>query len=153
MANGLQWMPLYVADYLADTGHLSTVEHGAYLLLIMHYWQNHGLPDSDQKLARISRMPLKEWTAIRDTIAELFGENWNHARIDSELKNAHEMVAKRSAAGKAGASARYGYRMAIAVQTNRQLQSQEQIQDSEKNFGKGFRALSETLAAGIKARQ
>lgn len=79
------WMPLYVADYLGDTGHLSTVEHGAYMLLIMHYWQNGGLPTEDPKLARICRLSLKEWQKIKDTLSDLFDDNWTHKRVNEEL--------------------------------------------------------------------
>lgn len=104
------WMPFYVADYLADTGHLSTVEHGAYLLLIMHYWQSGGLPADDKKLARIARLQPNEWASIRDTIADFFDSEWHHGRIEDEMAKAEDKIAKRSAAGKAGASARYSKR-------------------------------------------
>ena len=50
------WMPLHIDDYLADTGHLTGAEHGAYLLLIMHYWQNGSLPGSERLIARVARM-------------------------------------------------------------------------------------------------
>lgn len=116
------WMPLYVADYLADTGHLGTLEHGAYLLLIMHYWQNGKLPTDDAQLARICRMSKSGWATIRETMAGLFDENWHHKRVDQELEKVDELVAKRTAAGKAGASARYsnrnGSRIANAEQTD-----------------------------------
>jgi uncharacterized protein YdaU (DUF1376 family) len=36
------YMPLFVADYLADTAHLTAAEHGAYLMLVMNYWQRAG---------------------------------------------------------------------------------------------------------------
>lgn len=104
------WMPLYVADYLADTGHLSTLEHGAYMLLIMHYWQNGRLPTDDPQLARICRLSKASWAGIRETMEALFDEGWHHKRIDAELAKACEADAKRSAAGKAGASARYANR-------------------------------------------
>ena len=114
----LPWMPLNIADYLADTAHLGPAEHGAYLLLIMHYWQHGGLPDDDRRLARIARMTEEEWSGVRDTIAGFFRDGWQHKRIDRELADAYELTAKRSAAGKAGASARYGKRMATAEQTH-----------------------------------
>lgn len=67
------WMPLYIADYLADTQHLSTLEHGAYLLLLMAYWRKKGpLPDDDVKLARIAGLSLKQWKVIRSNVVELF---------------------------------------------------------------------------------
>ena len=34
----LHRMSLHVGDYLKDTTHLDATLHGAYLLLIMHYW-------------------------------------------------------------------------------------------------------------------
>jgi len=116
-------MPLYVADYLADTGHLSTLEHGAYLLLIMHYWQNGSLPVEDVKLARIARLTPKEWASVCHTIAELFASDWRHKRIDAELAKASENMERRSAAGKAGASARYGNRNGNRIATAGQSHS------------------------------
>lgn len=79
------WMPLYVADYLADTRRLTMAEHGAYMLLIMEYWRNGGLPDDERKLARIVGATPEEWAAVRDNVAELFQPGWRHKRIDAEL--------------------------------------------------------------------
>lgn len=88
------WMPLYVADYLADTGHLSAAEHGAYLLLIMHYWQNGGLPNEDRRLARIARMSPAEWEDSREVLFDMFEDGWKHHRIEAELKAAQEISEK-----------------------------------------------------------
>lgn len=92
------WMPLYVADYLADTGHLTATEHGAYMLLIMRYWQDGGLPDDERLIARYSRMTPEQWNESRDIIAALFDDGWKHPRIDAELARADEVIGKRRAA-------------------------------------------------------
>lgn len=91
------WMPLYVADYRADTAHLSAAEHGAYLLLIMHYWQTGSLPIDDEPLARIACMKPAEWRKARLTIAAFFTAEWKHKRIDAELAKATEISSKRRA--------------------------------------------------------
>jgi uncharacterized protein YdaU (DUF1376 family) len=132
------WMPLYVADYAADTGHLSTLEHGAYMLLIMHYWSKGGLPSSSEKLARVARLPLDQWLEIEETISEFFDEDWRHGRIDAELAKAEDVSAKR----KAAAERRYSTTPANAdasahanadqKQTQSQSQSQEDTSVSSK---------------------
>jgi uncharacterized protein YdaU (DUF1376 family) len=92
-------MPLYVGHYLADTGHLSTAEHGCYLLLIMHYWQNDGLPDDDVKLARICRCRLEDWRRhYREAMVPFFKPGWVHTRISTELARVAEISNKRKQA-------------------------------------------------------
>jgi uncharacterized protein YdaU (DUF1376 family) len=113
------YMPFFVSDYLADTGHLSTIEHGAYMLLIMSYWKSGGsLPDDDGKLSRIARVPAEEWAKIRPTLADFFqvsGGKWSHRRIDDELTIAESRTNMAKEAGRLG-----GQRSAIARQIRRE---------------------------------
>jgi uncharacterized protein YdaU (DUF1376 family) len=101
-------MQLYVADYLADTMHLTTEEHGAYLLLIFNYWQT-GKPIPVSRLARITRLPNDRWTDVERSLAEFFnerGNEWVHDRIERDLEAVHATQEQRIAAGKASAEAR-----------------------------------------------
>lgn len=95
------WMPLHIADYLADTGHLTATEHGAYLLMIMHYWQNGSLPANERVIARIAKLTVDQWEDSRDILAMLFGPDWSHKRIDAELSKADEIIEKRRSAAEA----------------------------------------------------
>jgi uncharacterized protein YdaU (DUF1376 family) len=96
------WMPFYVGDYIADTAHLSTIEHGAYLLLIAHYWRKGGLPTDERQLAAIAKMNHREWHKHRDTLQAFFHDGWKHKRVERELQRQRELSAKRAVAGAKG---------------------------------------------------
>jgi Protein of unknown function (DUF1376)/HNH endonuclease len=66
------YMPLYVADYLSATEHLDAAESGAYLHLIMYYWQKGFLPPEDKFLARIARMTDRQWAAAKSVVMQEF---------------------------------------------------------------------------------
>src|SRR5690606_28714882 len=76
------WMPLHIETYLADTGHLTAAEHGAYMLLIMTYWRDGGLPDDERLIARIAKMSKDDWAESKDILASYFKDGWRHSRID-----------------------------------------------------------------------
>lgn len=99
-------MPLYVADYRADTAHLRTIEHGAYFLLIMHYWATGGLPDDDAQLSRIAGMASSEWRKSKPVLQAFFIDGWKHKRIDAELELADSKYQARAEAGRKGGIAR-----------------------------------------------
>ena len=96
------WMPLYVGDYLGDTGHLTTAQHGAYLLLMMHYWRKGELPDDDRQLCKITKLSLRTWCEYRPTLQDFFYEGWKHKRIDAELSRMLQVSQKRAIAGQKG---------------------------------------------------
>lgn len=90
----IPYMPLYIADYLADAAHLTTLEHGAYLLMIMTYWQTgKPLPDDDKKLAAITKLNFTNYKKIKAHLKEFFlSENGHliHKRIEQELSEFRE---------------------------------------------------------------
>ncbi|MCX7319235.1 MAG: DUF1376 domain-containing protein, partial [Hyphomicrobiales bacterium] len=93
-------------DYLADTGHLTTTQHGAYLLLMMHYWRKLELPDDDKQLAAIAKLPLRIWLDSKETIQSFFHDGWKHKRIESELQKRLDVSNKRAEAGAKGGKSR-----------------------------------------------
>lgn len=98
------WMPLYVADYQADTAYLTTEQHGAYLLMLMAYWRNGPIPDNDQIIAAITRQTPDAWSITRAVLEPMFQVSdgyWLHKRVESEYEKAkrnrsvaHEKAAK-----------------------------------------------------------
>jgi uncharacterized protein YdaU (DUF1376 family) len=106
------WMPLYVSDYLGDTRRLTTLEHGAYLLLIMEYWQHGGLPTDEAELADIAGLQPEEWERVRPRISRLFQDGWRHKRVDAELAKAAEISDRRKASGQAGGRSKWGSSLA-----------------------------------------
>jgi uncharacterized protein YdaU (DUF1376 family) len=130
------WMPLYIADYLADTAHLGAYQSGAYLHLIMHQWQHGGLPADERALCRIAKVQPPHWPRMRKVLAPFFGNpkrggSWIQKRTALELTKATEISSKR----KAAALQMHGKRTARAEQKQTQPQSQSQI-------GGGERAIS-----------
>ena len=101
-------MQLYPADYLADTGHLTTEEHGAYFLLILNYWQT-GKALKVDRLANISRLSSDRWDSVKDSLSEFFSEEeglWIHERIEVDLQEVQASINQKIAAGKASARQR-----------------------------------------------
>lgn len=134
-----QYMPLYVGDYLADAAHISTLSHGAYLLLIMNYWQRgKALPANDRVLAGIAKLTPEQWADVKLDLADFFQEIdgcWRHKRIEQELETAKGKVAKASAAGKASAEARSNARSTVVEHpSNHKIRLGEDREEKEQTL-------------------
>lgn len=105
------WMPLYVGDYLKDTGRLTTEQHGAYLLIIMDYWVNGPPPNDDAILQQITKTDKAAWRRVKPAIIRMFqvtDGSWHHKRVDAEISAAAEHSERRSSKAKRAAEARWG---------------------------------------------
>lgn len=84
-----QKLKINVSQYIADTAHLGLTEHGVYLRLILHYYQNDSwLPDDLDNICRIvCAVTTHERRVVADILDEFFvltatpiGNEWRHTK-------------------------------------------------------------------------
>lgn len=121
----LSWFPLYHGDYLRDTRSLSAAEHGAYLLLLMEFFQSGPLPDNVDRLCLIAANASAE--TVRHVLTrywELTDAGWTNRKAekvrDQQLL-AHE---KRVNAGRLGGTAKASNAIAMLEQCHQQSPKQ-----------------------------
>ncbi len=103
-------MPVYIGDYLADTMHLSTEQHGAYLLLLFHLWRRGTLQDDDTVLAKITGLKQSSWSSTRLVLAEFFQIQdglWHQGRLERERTRVTAKQLSKSRQAKLAASSRW----------------------------------------------
>ena len=98
----LAWMPVFPADELAEASLLTTEETRALHLLKWVYWLQGGLPDDDDRLARLAKVSPERWPGIRAAIAPLFAEGWRHPRLDEQRIQAQGHRDKKAAGRQEG---------------------------------------------------
>lgn len=99
-------MPIFIGDYLADTAHLTTEQHGAYFLMLMTSWNRGGnLPNDDTQLAAICRSDKKTWSRIGKVVKAFFSEEGGYliqARLVLEYNKALKLHDKQIENGRKG---------------------------------------------------
>lgn len=99
-------MPIFWGDYLKNTLHLSAEEHGAYFLLMAHYWMNGGAIKNDRKLIEnVCKIPYKKCSNILAFFRE-DGDRLVHGRIEEEIARAVDNSQKQKARTAAATAAR-----------------------------------------------
>ena len=94
---------MYWGDYLADTSSLKMLEHGAYMLLIAHYWQTGEPIPHDRRYQVAKATNQHERKAVDYVVAHYFqlkGGAAFHERVGKELAKEAEKSAKRGKAAK-----------------------------------------------------
>lgn len=107
MGTKLQWMPFFPSDFLGSTkvAVMSTEQIGAYLLLLLHAWgdSNCSLPEDDDVLAMLTRLPAVQWAAIKGPILACFhavpGERRIHNPRLTEIRRKHSQAYEKQVNG------------------------------------------------------
>lgn len=88
----MNFFKLYIGDYQRDTAHLSITEHGAYLLMLQHYYATERPLPTGKALHRMLRAQDK---AERDAIDAIVERFWHETpdglvneRADGEITKA-----------------------------------------------------------------
>lgn len=106
----LPYIALFVDDYARDTKHLTTEEHGAYLLLLMKAWEspNTSLDDDDDMLARHAKVSQAKWARMKKVVMAFWTLDGRSNRwVQKRLKKERRLAASRSQKSKGAAESRW----------------------------------------------
>jgi uncharacterized protein YdaU (DUF1376 family) len=104
------YYPFYPGDYIRDTQDLSLTEHGAYRIMLDHYYCEETLPSDKQRLYRLCRaFTDEERKAVDNVAARFFIQNNGcliNNRAEIELQRRREFLKRQSEKGKLSAAKR-----------------------------------------------
>lgn len=119
----MNFFKLYIGDYQRDTAHLSITEHGAYLLMLQHYYATEKPLPAGKALHRMLRAQDK---AERDAIDSVAVQFWTETpdglinpRADAEI-------------AKANAQADTNRRIAVQREAQRKVAREEHDQSTNR---------------------
>lgn len=103
----MNFIKLYVGDYQRDTGHLSIAEHGAYLLMLQHYYATEKPLPTGKPLHRLLRAETKEDREAIESVAKQFWIETQagliNERADEEIqKAAHQRTVNQEIGRRGG---------------------------------------------------
>lgn len=124
------FMQLYPGDYLSDTLHLTTEQHGAYLLLLMAMWRSGAkLPNDPAILSRICGFSPKRWAKEWSVVSGFFmieEGSITNPRLTKEYQKAVSRSEERKAAGSRG-----GTSNALKNNTTREAIAKAELEHSQ----------------------
>lgn len=149
-------LPLFTDAYLADTRHLTTEEHGAYLLLLICAWRSRecALRDNDKTLARIAGLSPTRWRRMKPALIDFFEVKdgyWRQKKLTTVYAGVAMRVARNRANGaKGGRIARSLNKAAKANPKHKQTASEQPDQAEATCRATKTKAKTKTkLAAGL----
>jgi len=95
----MNFFKLYIGDYQRDTAHMTLAEHGAYILMLQHYYATQKpLPTGKAGLYRMLRAQDKVEREAIDSIVEQFWQETTkgliNQRADKEIAQANNQAEK-----------------------------------------------------------
>lgn len=101
----------YPNDWLSSStvACMTNEQRGCYMMLLCYCWRDGALPDDDEMLASLARLPIERWQAIKGGVLRaltLTEDGWVNERLEAERLKQQAFRHKSSEAGKASARTR-----------------------------------------------
>lgn len=145
----MNFVKLYIGDYMRDTGTLSVAEHGAYMLMLLHHYATEAPLPKGQELYRLVRAVSK---AEREAVDAVVGKFWTdngqglvNNRAGQEIERAAHQRAVNQEVGKRG-----GRRKRTESETESVSEPEPIKNPNHSQTPEGIQASSNELASAFQ---